>query len=332
VADALPPLDDIALPKLTAEKDDWPIRVLALVPFVGIAVLWSNHHFGVGAGQPVLVASVTALVPLVLGVVTRLLDKDESATLERGIRVWIARHLTWRLLVVGYLVLGIVVLTWTSVVVIAEDGGKLGRVKLYELDNPGSSPEEVSPEAKGDPARFVRPSHPLGRPVRLELEGFVPLVTEVYPVTGLRVRPSIDLKRSPSVLLRFSRLATGSWKDVGDMQLRIVVLDVKGNEDLLATVKEPAGALLLGRGQTVPATWSSNWQIELAARRVVDPALVAQDLQTWRNPKVLPVTRQLEPGMHMKVTLINNEKHVFAVSDFFLGKDELQDQRVEDLE
>jgi hypothetical protein len=331
MADTLPPVE-IKLPELRKASDDWPIRVLALVPLVGIALLWSNHHLGVGAGQPALVASLTAVVPLGLGLLTKLLDKDESASLEKGIRAWIARHLTWRLLIVAYLVLAIVVLTWTSVVVIAEDGGKLGRVVLHDLDDPGSSPKVISPEAKGDPARFVRPSHPLGRPVKLELEGFVPLVTEVYPITGLRVRPSIDLKRSPSVLLRFSRPAIGSWKDVGGVKLRIVVLDAKGDEELIATVKEPAGALLLGRGQTVPTAWSSNWQIELAAKGVTDPVLVARDLQTWKQPKVLPLTKQLEPGMHLRVTLTNDEKHVFAASDFFLGKDELQDQRVEDLE
>lgn len=319
-------------PAPAVPPDDWPIRVLALVPLMAIGLLWSNHHLGLGAGQPALMASIAAVVPVALGVFTQLLDKDQHTSLLQRLRGHIARRLTWRVLAILYLALGTVALTWTSVVILAEDGSRLGRVALHALDNPAAAADLVAPQAKGEPARFVIASHPFGRPFRVELEGFVPKVVEVYPLVGLRLRPSIDLRRSPSVLLRFSGVAKGSWNDVGGAELRIVAVGVAGDDKLIANVKEPAGALLLGRGQPVPASWSSQWQTELLAKGVTDQTQAARELLSWKQPRVLPLASGLEPGMQLRVTLVNEQKNVIARAEFFIGKDELQDQSLEDIE
>lgn len=334
--DAPQPLES-SLPPAPSEPapttfNDWSVRVLALVPLVGIALLWSNHHLGLGAGSPALLASIAAVSPIALSVLTTLLDKDENAALDKGLRGLIARRLTWGVLGVGYLVLSIVLLTWTSVVVLAEDGGQLGRVGLQALDSAKAPSDSIAPAIKGDPARFVLASHPLGRPFKLELEGYVPKVVEVYPIVGLRIRPSVDLKRAPSVLLRFSGVAKGSWSDVGGAELRLVLVSLSGSERVVAAYKDPVGALLIGRGQPVPSLWASNWQTELVAKGVTDPKLAARDLLAWKQPKVLQLASGLEPGMHLRATLTNNQKFVLAKAEFFLGKDELQDQLMEDSE
>lgn len=318
-------------PAAPAASADWPLRVLALVPLVGVALLWSNHHLGLGAGHSALLASLAAVLPMALGVMNHLLEKDEQAAVEKGLRRVIASRLSWRLLLVAYLVLATVVLSWTSVLVLAEDGGRLGRVTLQPLDDPGAAALSAT-AAKGEPARFVLASHPLGRPFRLEVEGFVPKVVEVFPVLGLRVLPGTDLRRAPSVLLRFSGIAVGSWRDVGGAELRIVALDAGNAERLVASLREPAGAVLLGRGQPVPSGWPAGWQIELLAKGVTNPTLAARELQAWKKPRWLAPALGLEPGQRLRVTLSRPRQQVFASAEFFLGADELQDQPVEDLE
>lgn len=321
-----------AAPPATPPAGDWSLRVLALVPLLGIVLLWSNHHLGLGAGHPALLASVAAVLPFALAVLNQLLDKEELSALQKRLRQAISRWLSWRMLLAAYLVAGAVTLTWTSIVVLAEDGNRLGRVTLQALDDASALPEVVAPEAKGEPARFVLASHPFGRPFRLTVDGFVPTVVEVYPPAGLRVRPGIDLRRSPSVLLRFSGIAQGTWRDVGGGELRIVAIDQAGAEQLLASVKDPVGALLFGRGQPVPATWQTHWQIELLARGVTNQTLAAQHLVDWKQPKVLTPAVGLEPGMTLRASLANAQKRVFARAEFVLGRDEMQDQSMEDVE
>jgi len=86
--------------------------VLALVPLVALAVLWSNHYLGVGAGHPAAMAALAAALPVGLGMVTRLLDKAGHETLSARLRNAVARVLKWRVLLVLYLALGVVAL-WT---------------------------------------------------------------------------------------------------------------------------------------------------------------------------------------------------------------------------
>jgi len=47
---------------------------------------------------------------------------------------------------------------------------------------------------------------------------------------------------------------------------------------------------------------------------------------------VLPLSTRLEPGQTLRVTLTNDQEHVFARSDLVVGKDEVQDQLVGDIE
>ena len=310
---------------------DWPTRVLALVPLMALALLWSNHHLGVAAGQPALLATVAAAFPVALGLIGWLLDKAAQESLAARLRDLVARVITWRLLLVLYLALGVLALTCTSVVVLAEDGVRLGRVTLQPLDDPQARPEEARPDDKASPARFFVVTHPFGRPFRLELEGHVPQTVDVFPLLGLRVRPSRDLRRSPSVLLRFTDLAFGSWRDVGGAELRLYALQAEGSEALLLATKKPAWALLVGREQPVPPAWSMDWRAELLAARVTDESMAARLLVGWKRPRLERPGAGLHPGITLRATLTNAHLKEIARARFVLGKDELQDQAMEDV-
>lgn len=327
---ALPPADTPA-DAPTAPAGDWPTRVLALIPLAGMLFLWSDYHLGIGTSQPVAMASLAAALTFAIGILPWFLDEADDKALRSRLRAAVARHVTWRVIVVAYFLCATVMLTWTSVVVLAEDGGRLARVTLRALDGASATPHVRTPVDKDKPARFVLPATPFGRPYRLEVEGYVPKTIDVFPILGARVRPGTDLRRSPSVLLRFTEIALGSWKDAGGAELRVVALGAGGTQTLLASSRTPASALFLGRAQAIPADWQATWRTELQARAVGD-ALAARQLLAWRETGVLPLAAGLEPGQALRVTLTNDQKHVFARSDLVVGKDEVQDQLVGDIE
>jgi hypothetical protein len=62
-----------------------------------------------------------------LGVFAKFLDKGEQDSLSAKSRKFVARRLTWLVVMVLYLSLGAVALTWSSVVVLAEEGKGAGR-------------------------------------------------------------------------------------------------------------------------------------------------------------------------------------------------------------
>lgn len=174
---------------------DWLNRVLALVPLAALVMLWSNHHLGAGAGYPGLVAAVAAALPIALGLLDKLLDKAAQESVAARLRGWLARILSWRAIVVGYLSAGIVVLVWSSLVIIADDASATGPVatRLVALDGHGATAERTL-MPRGEPARFVVTSNPFGRVFRLEVAGYVPQTVEIYPVTrttSARIRPQL---------------------------------------------------------------------------------------------------------------------------------------------
>lgn len=328
----LPAADPVVDPPTSAKPpSDWPIRVLALIPLAGILFLWSDYHLGIGTSQPVAVAGIAAALPFAIGILPYLLDKADDEALRTRLRATIAQRLTWRAIVIAYLLFGAVMLTWTSVLVLAEDGSRLGRVTLKALDGGSATLHVETPTDKDKPARFILPITPFGRPYRLEVEGFVPKTIEAWPILGVRVRPGIDLRRSPSVLLRLSEIAMGSWKDEGGADLRVVSVGMRGEEALIASTRTPANAFFLGRAQPVPADWATTWKTELQSRAVNDQ-LAARQILEWRQSVVLPLSTGVEPGQSLRVTLTNAQRHVFASSEFFVGKDELQDQLIGDIE
>jgi hypothetical protein len=316
---------------------DWLNRVLALIPLAAMALLWSNHHLGTAAGYPGLFAALAAALPVALGLFDRLLDKASQESFATRWREAVARWLSWRAIVIGYLSAALVALAWSSLVVLGDDAGATGpaTVRLTPFDAPADAATRTL-LPRGEPARFVVTSSPFGRVFRLEVDGYVPQTVEVYPVLGRRISPARDLRRSPTVLLRLSQLALGSFQDQTGGELvitRIVAGNAADNAagEVVARTKQQRAAFLLGRAQRVPAGFSAGWRTELLARGVRDETLAAKHLVSWKEPAVLAPTVVLEPGMPLRAQLFNAAGNVVASSDFVLGNDELQDQSVEDL-
>jgi hypothetical protein len=308
-------------------------RVLALIPLAALAVLWSNHHLGTAAGYPGLFAALAAALPVALGLFDRLLDKASQESFAARWREAVARWLSWRAIVIGYLSAALVALAWSSLVVLGDDAGATSpaSVRLTPFDAPDDAATRTL-LPRGEPARFVVTSSPFGRVFRLEVDGYVPETVEIYPVLGRRISPARDLRRSPTVLLRLSQLALGSFQDQTGGEL-VITRIMAGNPagEVVARTKQQRAAFLLGRAQRVPAGFAAGWRIELLARGVRDETLAAKHLVSWKEPAVLAPSVVLEPGMPLRAQLFNAAGNVVASSDFILGNDELQDQSVEDL-
>jgi hypothetical protein len=313
---------------------DWLTRVLALIPLAALALLWSNHHLGTAAGYPGLFAALAAVLPVALGLFDRLLDKASQESFAARWRAAVARWLSWRAIVIGYLSAALVALAWSSLVVLGDDAGATGpaTVRLTPFDAPADAATRTL-LPRGEPARFVVTSSPFGRVFRLEVDGYVPQTVEVYPVLGRRIRPARDLRRSPTVLLRLSQLAMGSFQDQAGGEFvvtRLGAASAGGVGEVIARTREPRAAFLLGRAQRVPAGFAAGWRTELLALGVRDESLAAKHLVSWKEPAVLVPTVVLEPGMPLRAQLFNAAGNEMARSDFVLGSDELQDQFVED--
>ena len=303
------------------------------MPLVALGLLWSNHHLGIGAGHPAVMAALAAALPVALGLITQLLEKADQESISARFRKAVARVVSWRLLLILYLALGVVSLTWTSVVVQGDDSSPVGRASLLALDDPQARPIEKTSDDKKEPLRFVIPTRPFGRSFLLTLDGFVPQTIDAFPLLGVRVRAGQDLRRAPSALLRLSELATGSWAEAGGAELRVVIVRAGQAETVLLETKKAASAILLGREQPVPSAWLTQWRLGLIAAQVTDEPTIARQLIAWRQPVVHQPSVGLQPGMSLRATLTSaRSKKVVARAEFLLGRDELQDQLMEDIE
>jgi hypothetical protein len=203
-------------------------------------------------------------------------------------------------------------------------------VTLRPLDESTAQPLSRDARDKGESARFVIASQPFGRPFSLHVDGYIPQVVEVYPVLGLRVRPSRDLRRVPSVLLRLSELHVLAWADSGGAVLSISVIGSNGTKRLLVSTDKPAWAILLGRGQAVPAALTADWRSELVVADVTPETKKEKHLFQWRRPRQLELKEVLAVGTKVGVELVNAAGNIIAGTEFFIGREELQDQALED--
>jgi hypothetical protein len=310
---------------------DWPLRVLTLVPLAALVLLWTNHHFGAGLGYPKVMAALAAALPVAFGLVAKLLDDADQKTLAGRSRAFLSGLLTWPRLFILYLALGIVSLTWTSIVILPESGLTLGKATLIDLDDPAATTPLIDAALDKDSGRTVVATGPFGRAFRLSIEGYVPQTVEAYPLIGLRVRPSRDLRRSPSFLLRLSKLAEGSWRDVKGATLRVTAKMPDSSDAVIFQSTTPAAALLVGREQAIPLAWNDHWRLELLAAGVRDDGLIASHIVGWRKPFGFKPESSLQPGVTVLATLVNPQQQEIARREFVLGSDDLQDIRMEDL-
>src|SRR5437868_14594841 len=103
---AAPPADppaDTPAEAAPAPAGDWPVRVLALIPLAGALFLWSDHHLGIGSSQPVAMASLAAALTFAIGILPWFLDEADDKALRSRLRGLVARCVTWRVIVVAYL-------------------------------------------------------------------------------------------------------------------------------------------------------------------------------------------------------------------------------------
>lgn len=303
-----------------AEPEPLLVRVLALLTILVVLDLWMVHHVGHG------VRNVSAFVLLagVIGGMAKILDRvfpDELKAL--GARAGEILRAAARPPVLGVAALFVllVLVTVSSVVVVTEEGTADPNVRIVPLDDPDAA---RSP-ALDEETRLVRaaflPTTPFGRTVRVEADGYVSGLFDVYPITGLRLRLGTDLRPSPSVLIRPGVDALGALLD--HATIRVWRLTDTGR-DLVASDSGRAAAFMLGRPRTIAAGQREDWQRELT-RQGAPESVAADIIGTWHEPVLLTPQSPLQPGTRLLVEVGYSPEAPVTSAEVTLGDESLVD-------
>jgi hypothetical protein len=305
------------------------LRVLAFLVLVTGVNLWLDHHLAVRVANSSLVSMVVAALAGGLGLLEKLLSKSEREGLVARL-MGVVRVVFWPpLLVTAWVVALVLALTLSSVTVVPEAEGARFKAVL----TPGPAPRSDAADARveesaGGAVRFVVPTSPFGRAMRLSVAGYVPATLDVYPLVGRRVVLGADMRPSPSVLLR---LPAGAHALLGD-GTRIVVRRLVGEADAPvaeAEAKKNRSAFLLGRRRGVPTTLRRSWLDDLEADGLTraQPQTAAQRammLKEWGNPVELATAVTLEPGMTL-VAELRAPGGLVATATMTLGAEPFQE-------
>jgi hypothetical protein len=304
------------------------VRVIVLVPLVVAVLLWASHHLGIGPGNLAGLGSLVSIVTFTLGAVEKLLEKAEVETIGGRVRETARMVFSMPVLVILYIVAGVVGLTASSVMIIPDATASSAPVAVRLAPVDRLSAERTVTLEPGSILRMLVFTNPFGRPFRLHVDGYVPETFDVYPLTGLRVRPGRELRRSPSLLIRVPVEAKRISLD-NEGQIVVWVLTARGREEI-ARDKTPRGAFLLGRPQPVPSANAATWRLELLAAGLDDGRLTAETLVGWSRPKVLQPRLMLEPGMTLRAEVINRAGATVAWTEVTLGNESLTDVGMEE--
>ena len=297
-------------------------RFIALVLLAAGVQLWVNHHLGLSSQTP-WVALGLGTVSGVLGLAARLLDDGEKKGLAEGLRK-VLRGLLHRGLLTWLWGLALVGALFLSSVMVIPEAAARGKATLRSVDG-----QLLGERSFADGiARFVVFTSPFGRPYRLSVHGFLEETVAVYPLTGLKLTPERDLRRSPSVLFRPSREGVLALRSQGTFT--VALKGPGGDDPLVAPQKGHVGAFLLGRAQAIPPASVGLWRLELEGG-AASPALLAQMVLAWSRAQVLEPLRPLAPEMILVAEIRTPVGVVVSRAQVTLGREALTDVALTDV-
>lgn len=305
-------------------------RALALVLLVLGANLWASYHLGIGLDNPGWIAGLVAVVSGAVALVEKLFGESIGDEAQSRMQSLTRSALSPAVIVILYLAALIVMLTTSSVMVIAESPGEGSRVTVAPLDEPDAT-RDGSVGSEGDLARFFVLSSPFGRPFRVTASGYVPATFDVYPFVGRKVRLGTDLPVSPSVLFRPPVLALRSLGGGGSFK----VWDAANPDEPIAAIAGTRSSFLLGRRYSLPAEWIGDWELELARDLGDEPAMrpmVAETLLEWKRPTMLESEASVGPGSTLIAEVWTRADKVAARAEVTLGTERLIDVPMREVE
>lgn len=305
-------------------------RALALVVLVLGVNLWASYHLDIGLNNPGWIAGLVAVVSGAVALVEKLLGESIGEVAQSRVRSLARSALSPMVIVVLYLAALILMLTTSSVMVIAESPGGQSRVTVAPLDEPEAT-RDGSVGSEGDLARFFVLTSPFGRPFRVTAAGYVPATFDVYPFVGRKVRLGTDLPVSPSVLFRPPVFALRSLAGGGSFK----VWNAADPDEPIAEISGTRSSFLLGRSYPVPASWIEDWELELLRDLGDDPEMrpmVAETLLEWKRPTTLESDASVGPGSMLIAEVLTRADKVAARAEVTLGAEQLIDVPMREVE
>lgn len=295
--------------------------VLFLMLFVCVN-LWTIHHFGISYGSLGWFNGVAIVLGGGLALVDKLFTESETRFLQKWLRKFARLLVSSKTLLFLYLVSIVVALTYSSAWIIREQEGEVLNVRLTPLNSPVSDGKDGTMNSGDQMLRFGVLTTVFGRSYRLEVEGFLPEIIEVYPLTGTKIYVRKDLRLHPAILLRPSipalgSLASGGWLVLADCS------DGESREILRA--KGERTSYLIGRDQPIPERLIGNWRMELRAVGLTDGEVMARTLMAWYRPTRLPLRSELHLGRVYCATILTRVGKIVAEAEFTLTDERLID-------
>ena len=270
------------------------LRVLLLVGLFGATDLWLVRHTGYGLRDPRVIGGVGGLVFVAFWLAEKVIASADEVLWKDLLRKLARIALNWRPLAALYVVAGFLMLNLSSIVVITDEGTIAGDVTVETLDSEGQVQDWLCERGDG-PWRFCVWTGPFGSSYRVSVRGYLPRSVDVYPLTGLKLRPGEDLRRSPTVLIRppFKALDTLSRCDDAPAEeggrrcghFTLCKYEDTGCKQILAD-EGYAGSFLVGWPQAVPRGLVQDWQFELTVQGTnTGSPTFADTILKWKNFK-----------------------------------------------
>jgi hypothetical protein len=292
------------------KSDAATLTCAAALLLLGVmAEMWAQAHLGIGLDNPGWLAPLAGAAAAVIPQVRKLLRSRERGALARST----ARLFRWILrpvpIAVAYLVFAICALTRSSLSVIGAPGEVLA-VSVAPADGGKPRPSKT----KANPVEFHGlATSPFGRTYRVEVDGYIPAVVKLAPLTGRQLQLGRDFVVSPSILIRPSRMLLGHMAD----SARLVLYRVRGGQRDSIAGSRDAAAMLVGREQ--PISFRPEWTWELAEENA---ARRDSTMLQWVRPTTVSKAGALNPGTRLTAVVLSRHGGAPLVEQTFTVRNE----------
>lgn len=293
---------------------DWLyFRILSFFALVVLTEYWLSYHVAISFGSVGALSQITGAITVGLGILNKVLRKAQQEDLSSKITCVASKALSPAFLLIFAAAAVFVALTVSSIRIVSEGGPPLD-ASIMPVD---SQQETLLKTSRAAP--LVVGTTPFGRTYRIKVEGYLAETFQVMPFSGLRIRPSKDLRVSPSILLRPPRGALGSLESGGSV---VVSLEQDGRLTRVAGFQKTRSSFLIGRKVSIPASLVELWKLELAREQEPNRS---ETLLEWMRPTVLKPSVELAPGMKLVAQVKSRVGKTVAEAHFVLGSDALND-------
>jgi hypothetical protein len=286
------------------------VRIILLTAMLTVFDLWLNRHTGHGIEDPRALGGIIGIILVFVGILKTFISINDAAVWQQWISKGLNVLLDFRSIALMASAAFFVMISFTSITVLPSDDENKVTISPITYfpgneknkDETSSSPINASEgddtfEMNQNPVRRIVTVGPFGRGYRIKLNGYMPLVMNVFPFFGAIIDPEKDMTRSPTILIRPPINALKSLRQcepIGGSNendqrcgyFKICLPDTDENRVKCYRVEHHSGAFLIGWPLAVPRDLSADWQLELIAYGLSpSDKLFAQTLLDWKSIK-----------------------------------------------